>query len=261
MFLRLFLFFLALAVIFFLVRYLLQSLKSVRETAPSDATALPPEVEPLHPGNFTVEDRLAQVGTRADARLQPWFHRAGVPYPPERIALLGFKQEKILDLYAAGWDQEYRLVRSFPILAASGTAGPKLREGDHQVPEGIYEIESLNPNSRYHLALRINYPSPTDLIRAGEDDRPIETLGGDIMIHGRAASIGCLAMGDAAAEELFVLVARTGLDRVEVILAPCDFRSHKSVRLPTSAPPWTAALHEQIQQELKRFPLHSPAEH
>ena len=33
----------------------------------------------------------------------------------------------------------------------SGTLGPKLREGDRQVPEGLYGIESLNPNSLFHL--------------------------------------------------------------------------------------------------------------
>jgi hypothetical protein len=256
---RLLIFALAVVLLAMLLRYLLHTLKTLRESSPTDTVAVPPDVEPLHPGNYTVEDRLAQVGARADARLQPWFHRAGVPYPPERIALLAFKQEKILDLYAAGWDQEFQLVRSFPILAASGAAGPKLREGDRQVPEGFYEIESLNPNSRYHLALRLNYPSPVDLIRAGEDDRPVESLGGDIMIHGRAASVGCLAIGDAAAEELFVLVARTGLDRVQVILAPCDFRGSSKLELPPTAPAWTGELHEQIREALKNFPLHSAA--
>lgn len=44
------------------------------------------------------------------------------------------------------------------------------------------------------------------------------------MIHGNAVSIGCLAMGDTAAEELFVLAARTGLRNIQVILSPIDFR-------------------------------------
>src|SRR5690606_33287906 len=100
-------------------------------------------------------------------------------------------------------------VHQYPVLAASGQAGPKLREGDRQVPEGFYAIESLHPNSRFHLALRVNYPNQSDRQRAAEDGRT--NLGGDIMIHGSNASVGCLAMGDPAAEDLFVLVADVGI--------------------------------------------------
>ena len=45
-------------------------------------------------------------------------------------------------------------------------------------------------------------------------------LGGDIFIHGDQVSIGCVAMGDPAIEELFTLVAETGHQRVKVIIAP-----------------------------------------
>jgi murein L,D-transpeptidase YafK len=40
------------------------------------------------------------------------------------------------------------------VHGASGGAGPKLREGDRQVPEGIHRVEALNPDRE--LA---NYPS------------------------------------------------------------------------------------------------------
>ncbi len=38
----------------------------------------------------TVEDRVAQYGERADARLRPAFERAGVAYPPAKVALRVF---------------------------------------------------------------------------------------------------------------------------------------------------------------------------
>jgi murein L,D-transpeptidase YafK len=71
---------------------------------------------------------------------------------------------------------------------ASGKAGPKLREGDGQVPEGIYRIDGLNPNSSYHLSLKLNYPNDFDLEQARTEGRT--ELGGDIFIHGKAVSIG-----------------------------------------------------------------------
>src|SRR5204863_8498878 len=62
------------------------------------------------------------------------------------------------------------------------------------ISEGIYPIESLNPNSRFHLSLRIGYPNAFDRAQAAKEKRT--NLGGDIMIHGNSVSIGCLAMGE-----------------------------------------------------------------
>jgi hypothetical protein len=183
----------------------------------SRALSLPPQPR-------TVADVLAAIGSPVDKRLRPVFAKAGVAYPPPRLALLAFKREKRLELHAADVSGRFQFVRAYPILAASGEAGPKNREGDHQVPEGFYRIELLNPNSRYHLSLRVNYPNDEDRARAAAEDRDPAGLGGDIMIHGGAASAGCLAMGDPAAEDLFVLAARTGLDHIELLIFPRDFR-------------------------------------
>jgi murein L,D-transpeptidase YafK len=66
------------------------------------------------------------------------------------------------------------LIHRYPLLAASGVAGPKLRQGDKQVPEGVYGISFLNPNSRYDVSLRVNYPNAFDRQMAAKDgpERP-----------------------------------------------------------------------------------------
>src|SRR5438094_7344225 len=80
----------------------------------------------------------------------------------------------------------------------------------------------LNPNSVAHLSLALDYPNDYDRTRAAEDGR--DTLGGDIMIHGGSMSSGCVAIGDEAAEELFVLAADAGWRDAVVVLSPVDFR-------------------------------------
>lgn len=211
----------------------------------------------LHPvkllifGRATVDERVDEYGAAARKRLRPHFERARVPYPPSRFALVGLKAEKRLELYAAGDADEFRLIRAYPILAASGVAGPKLREGDNQVPEGVYRIESLNPNSRYHLSLRLNYPNPTDRERAAIDGRT--DLGGDIMIHGSDVSSGCLAMGDPAAEELFVLAADAGWSSAKVVMAPFDLRE-RPPPVDSVSVPWAAELYAEIGEALGPFP-------
>lgn len=202
-------------------------------------------------GPRSVADVVARYGPAARARLAPHLRRAGVTYPPKRVAILVFKRERRLALWARN-DRGWRFVRDYPILAASGVAGPKLREGDYQVPEGVYRIAHLNPNSSYHLSMKVSYPNAFDLRMAKHDGRT--RLGGDIFIHGKNVSIGCVAIGDRAIEELFTLVAETGHSRVDVVIAPNDLR----IRGPITgrdAPSWVAELYRAVAAALRPFPV------
>jgi hypothetical protein len=197
-----------------------------------------------------IQRRLSQYGPAARERLHPHFQAAGVMYPPSELVLIGIKDTNTLELWAPDESGSFALVRAYPILAASGQWGPKLRRGDCQVPEGIYEIESLNPNSAFHLSLRVNYPNAFDRERGREDDR--NDLGSDIMIHGSNVSVGCLAMGDEVVEELFVLASDAGLESIQVILTPVDFRTTDLPADSPTMPDWTTTLYSHIRVALER---------
>jgi len=209
----------------------------------------------LPPKPRTVEQVLTALGPSVERRVRPAFKRVDAAWPPRSIALLAFKEERRLELYVSDAEEKPRFVLSYPILAASGTSGPKLREGDKQVPEGFYRIELLNPNSRYHLSLRVDYPNADDMKRARKDGRDLSNLGCDIMIHGGSESIGCLALGDPAIEELFVLAARAGLDNVRLIIAPHDFRRGNTAATTENGPLWSAQLHDRLRREIEKFPI------
>src|SRR5687767_5658938 len=112
-------------------------------------------------GRRTVNERVAEFAA-ARERVRSACDSAGVAFPSRRVVLLGLKDERRLDVFAGADDASQQRIASYPILAASGTLGPKLREGDRQVPEGVYALESLNPNSRFHAALRVGYPNDFD---------------------------------------------------------------------------------------------------
>lgn len=201
----------------------------------------------------TVASRLNQFGDAALTRLAPHFAAAGISLPPKAIRLLAFKDTEQLELYAKNGSGDWRKVHTYPIQASSGVAGPKLREGDYQVPEGFYAIEAFNPNSRFHVSLRLNYPNPFDLKMAQAEQRA--NPGSDIMIHGQAVSVGCLAMGDAVAEELFALTAWVGRENVQVVIAPTDFRLAPDYQPEPTQPDWLPALYQALRAELAKFPL------
>lgn len=203
-------------------------------------------------GPYTVEQRVEQYGEGVATRLAGSFAKAGVPYPPHEIAYLAFKDQRRLQVYARNAsDQPWRYVKQYDVLAASGTLGPKLAEGDRQVPEGIYKAELLNANSRFHLSIRLDYPNDFDRRMARRDNR--SKLGGDIMIHGNAVSIGCLAMGDEAAEDLFVLAAHVSKERTRIVVSPTDFRTGTSAT-PRRTSAWIPELYGALRTELRQYP-------
>ena len=99
--------------------------------------------------NATLDARIAEIGPRATARLEEKFRAAKVTWPPRRVALLAFKDERVVELQAQAGDGRWQAVHRYPVKAASGELGPKLKEGDRQVPEGLYRVTFLNPNSSY----------------------------------------------------------------------------------------------------------------
>ena len=199
-----------------------------------------------------VSDRLSQFGSEARTRLLPQFLRAGVPYPPMGLVLVGLKEERRLQIYAAGHDGKLRYIADRPFLAAAGGPGPKLRSGDRQVPEGIYRIRYLNPNSAAYVSLMIGYPNAFDRARAKEDGRI--NLGGDIVIHGpTSGTAGCIALGEEAVEDIFTLVADSGIANTRVILAPRDLRVRGAPE-PAKARPWFKALYTTISEDLAKLP-------
>ena len=147
--------------------------------------------------------RLARARERVLGRVRALFEEAKAAYPPRPLLLRAFKQEGLLELWAepsAG--ARYVKIKAWPICARSGAPGPKRRAGDEQVPEGFYRISQLNPWSNFHLSLRVDYPNRADRILGSKADP-----GGDIFIHGGCVTIGCLPLGDAAIEELYVIAA------------------------------------------------------
>lgn len=160
------------------------------------------------------------------------------------LDILVFKDERRVEVHAPGWKEP----RVYPMTGFSGTLGPKLREGDGQIPEGVYGIAYLNPNSRFYLSLKVSYPNEADRARGKRDGRG--NLGGDIMIHGKSATIGCVPIGDDAIEDVFYLAHAVGIRNVRVVIAPYDMRKGRRPELEKSDLPWYPDLLREIDRAL-----------
>jgi len=197
-------------------------------------------------GKRTHEQVIQTYQAKVVARLKPHFDKNQVQFPPKKICLIAIKDQKVLELWGFSSGAWKRIV-NYPVLAASGELGPKLREGDYQVPEGFYQIEYFNPNSSYHLSMKLNYPNEFDQRMARLDGR--SEPGTDIFIHGKNLSVGCLALGDRTIEELYVLVHMVGKVNVEVIITP----SISDFKTPDGSPDWFEILYAEINTKMRQF--------
>ncbi|MBN9288614.1 MAG: hypothetical protein BGO43_07160 [Gammaproteobacteria bacterium 39-13] len=104
-------------------------------------------------------------------------------------------------------------LRVYRIALGFSPVGHKTEQGDGKTPEGMYKIVAKNPKSRFHLSIKISYPSTADRkIAAEKGVHP----GGEIMIHGLGAqgflgekhrlrdwTLGCIAVTNEEITEVY----------------------------------------------------------
>jgi murein L,D-transpeptidase YafK len=165
------------------------------------------------------EDRVKRAFSLAEGEVKQLCKSAGVDYPPKRIFIRAFKHERELEIWGSNSIAgEFFKLQTFRVAGQSGTLGPKRREGDLQVPEGSYQVNRFNPQSRFRLSLGLDYPNASDRVRS-DKSKP----GGDIFIHGDTRSIGCLAMTDEKIDQIYILALqanRAGLAPIYVHIFP-----------------------------------------
>ena len=137
-----------------------------------------------------------------------------IPAPRQAIALADYlivdKSKRMLVAYSQG-----KPIRAYRDLQfGDAPRGHKRFQGDERTPEGVYRIDWRNPQSRFHLSLRISYPNERDRAFASQYGM---SPGGDIFIHGQPNGLnygrmsgdwtdGCIALSNEEIEELWRIV-------------------------------------------------------
>jgi murein L,D-transpeptidase YafK len=172
-----------------------------------------------------------------------------------RVFLRITKAPAELTAYVEDANGVYEPFRTWPVCAASGTLGPKLREGDGQAPEGFYEIKAdqMNPSSNYHLSFNLGFPNAFD--------RANGRTGSFLMVHGNCVSIGCFAMTDPVIDEIWTLMQAAfehGQTRIPVHIFPFPMTE---ANLTAHAPDVNAAFWDQLAPAWTAFETtgHVPA--
>ncbi len=125
----------------------------------------------------------------------------------DRVIVL--KKDRTLQLLSQG-----NVVKTYKVALGGDPVGPKVRQGDHKTPEGIYVLDSRNAHSRFYKSIHISYPNPRD--RSAARQKGVSP-GGDVFIHGlpngygsigaahrlRDWTDGCIAVTDEEMDQIW----------------------------------------------------------
>jgi murein L,D-transpeptidase YafK len=188
------------------------------------------------------------------AGLQNQLKEKGIKPEQLQLYLQAFKHERIILVWVKNVsDARFRLLTEIPFCAGSGRLGPKNQQGDRQIPEGFYFINRFHPESKYLLSLGLNYPNEADRLRS-----KAPSLGGDIFIHGKCMSIGCIAITDLRIQELYVLAVeahQNGQTDIPVHIFPARMTAEnmENLKFNNPAQPDLIAFWQNLQQGYNQF--------
>jgi murein L,D-transpeptidase YafK len=201
--------------------------------------------------------RVRAAFAEKEEALRRAFEAKQVRFPPRGIFLRVLKREAVVELWAADFPRgTYRRITEYKICATSGELGPKRREGDRQVPEGFYSLDRFNPASRFHLSLGLNYPNRSDRILGVKN-----SLGGNIFIHGKCVTIGCIPIEDEPIKELYVvalLAYANGKAKIPVHIFPLRMNEEgmRVLRASHAGNPAVLSVWEDLRAGYEYFERH-----
>jgi murein L,D-transpeptidase YafK len=144
--------------------------------------------------------RVRDAYSSKDSIVNTYYSKKNIERESSEILIVAYKEEMKLQVWAKNNSETYLKIKEYDFCELSGNLGPKRKQGDMQVPEGIYYINRFNPSSSFHLSLGINYPNSSDRKLSAFSD-----LGGDIFIHGSCVTIGCIPITDELIKELYIM--------------------------------------------------------
>lgn len=145
--------------------------------------------------------RVKSAYEEKEGVVKQYFEKSHIPYNGFNLYIRIFKREQLVEVWTKPKDNtSFQKITTYDFCTTSGTLGPKRREGDLQIPEGIYHVNHFNPQSNFHLSLGVSYPNASDKILSNK-----KSPGGAIYIHGNCVTIGCVPITDDKIKELYIL--------------------------------------------------------
>ena len=179
------------------------------------------------------DEQRTKLMERAVVKNKFKFQRKEINPQNYELFIIVYKLEQLVEVWVrnTGSNAEYTKLTQYAFCKISGVLGPKRKENDFQIPEGIYHIDRFNPKSQYHVSLGVNYPNAADLILS-DKKKP----GKDIFLHGGCVTVGCVPITDRYISELYLIAKGASNQKdgkIPVYMFPYKMDEEKHERFTT----------------------------
>jgi hypothetical protein len=144
----------------------------------------------------------------------------------------------VLELYLEDSKGNLHKFKTFDSQGIVGTPGPKLREGDFQIPEGEFAIDPPTAVSSRFISMGVK-ANPNNLSGRGTN----------IKIHGSGTSEGCIVLTNVGVSELagYVGIGNRGKGGVSALITPFkmdreDYRNYTNKMDPETKRKWSREM-------------------
>ena len=163
--------------------------------------------------------RVSVAYEQKDKTVQRYFKNKNLDFNSFHLFIRVFKKEKLVEVWIREKNKDsFTLLQTYDFCMSSGMLGPKRKEGDLQIPEGVYQINHFNPQSKFYLSLGLNYPNASDRILSDK-----QHPGKDIYLHGSCVTVGCIPLTDDKIKELYIMAVEAkngGQEKISVHIFP-----------------------------------------
>lgn len=160
--------------------------------------------------------------------------------------LIIFKKERITELWVTDEASNSHKILMDSISLINTQSGTRLYDNESIVPEGIYEISTVNSDKK--LSFTIDFPNDFDQQKQQTDNRPellstisFNSINDDIFLSKNIMT-------------KFLFLAKTvKAEHTKIIILPNDLRANKSIPYCSTCPQWMEELYGTLRIEVLRF--------
>lgn len=166
----------------------------------------------------------------------------------------GLYKKMKLEVFVKDISGRYLKFKEMSSVSGSGTFGPKISEGDRQMPEGLFSLSNPSAQSTRFTSTQIGYGYDTN---GNQNTFTNPSFGGDVKIHGFGDNItaGCLALPNSMATDIAALVKNNKFDSSLLVL-PTESKNIKNLtkkqKQPPNSEPWNNGLARQAENLKKQ---------
>lgn len=183
---------------------------------------------------------------KVESSIEKAFNEHQITQSPIAVTLIIFKKEAKSEIWITDESNDFHQILTDSIPFINTKNGTKLFDNDPLIPEGIYEISTVN--SSKNISFTINFPNDFDRSKQQADNRPdlLSTIN-----FGTQKSTVLLTKN--VINEFLYLAKSVKVENAKIIILPNDLRKNKAIPHCSTCPQWIGELYGMLRMSMQDY--------